>query len=90
MLNDNERCDIYKERNKPKLRFVKNVNWIRDKQRCHMVGLRQGLAKNAREKKRRKNARDIQRFRKRRRTHKMQAVLAEAQKMILNKSSIEL
>ena len=36
------------------------------------------------------NARDTQRFRKRRRTRKMQAVLAEAQKMILNKSSIEL
>jgi len=32
------------------------------------------------------NARDTERFRKRRRTRKMQAVLAEAQKMILNKS----
>jgi len=90
MLNDHERRAIYKERNKAKLRFVKKFNWIRDKQRCHIVGLRQGLAKNAKEKKRRKNARDTHRFRKRRRTRKMQAVLAEAQKIILNKSLIEL
>ena len=90
MVNDNERCAIYKERNKTKLRFVKKFNWIRDKQRCHILGLRQGLAKNAMEKKRRKNAGDPQRFRKRQKTRKMQAVLAEAQKMILNKSSIEL
>jgi len=90
MLNDHERRTIYKERNKTKLRFVKKFIWIRDKQRCHIVGLRQDLAKNAKEKKSRKNARDTQRFRKRRRTRKMQAVLAEAQKMILNKSSIEL
>ena len=90
MLNDHERRAIYVERNKTKLRFVKKFIWIRDKQRRHIVGLRQDLAKNAKEKKRRKNARDTQRFRKRRRTRKMQAVLAEAQKMILNKSSIEL
>ena len=70
MLNDHERRTIYKERNKTKLRFVKKFNWIRDKQRCHIVGLRQDLAKNAKEKKRRKNARDTQRFRKRRRTRK--------------------
>ena len=75
---------------KSKLRFVKKFIWIRDKQRCHIVGLPQDVAKNAKEKKRRKNARDTQRFRKRRRTRKMQAVLAEAQKMVLNKSSIEL
>jgi len=90
MLNDHERHAIYMERNKTKLRFGKKFIWIRDKQRRHIVGLRQDLAKNANEKKRRKNARDTQRFRKRRRTRKMQAVLAEVQKMILNKSSIEL
>ena len=90
MLNDHERRTIYKQRNKTKLRFVKKFNWIRDKQRCRIVGLRQDLAKNAKQKKPRKNAKDTQRFRKRRRTRKMQAVLAEAQKMILNKSSIEL
>jgi len=90
MLNDHERRAIYKERNKIKLRFVQRFNWIRDKQRCHIVGLRQDQAKNAKEKKRRKNARDTQRFRKRWRIRKMQAVLAEAQKMISNKSSIEL
>ena len=82
MLNDHERRAIYNERNKTKLRFVKKFIWISDKQHCHIVGLRQDLAKNAKEKKRRKNARDTQRFRKRRRTRKMQAVLAEAQKMI--------
>ena len=48
------------------------------------------LSQECQGKERRKNARDTQRFRKRRRTLKMQAVLAEAQKMILNKSSIEL
>jgi len=80
MLNDHERRAIYKERNKTKLRFVKKFIWICDKQRCHIVGLRQDLAKNAKEKKCRKNARDTQCFRKRRRTRKMQAVLAEAQK----------
>jgi len=90
MLNDHERCAIYKERKKIKLWFVKRFNWIRDKQRCHIVGLHQDLAKNTKEKKHRKNARDTQYFRKRRRTRKMQAVLAEAQKMLLNKSSIEL
>ena len=79
MLNDNERRAIYKERDKTKLRFVKKFNWIRDKQRCYIVGLRQTLAKNAKKKKRR-NAGDTQRFRQRRRTRKMQAVLAEAQK----------
>jgi len=42
MLNDHERRAIYKERNKTKLRFVKKFIWIRDKQRCHIVGLRQG------------------------------------------------
>jgi len=80
MLNDHERRVIYKERKKTKLLFVKRFNWIRGKQRCHIVGLRQDLAKNAKGKKRRKNARDTQRFRKRRRTRKMQAVPAEAQK----------
>jgi len=90
MLNDHERRAIYTELNKTKLRFVKKFIWIRDKQRCHIEGLRQDLAKNAKEKKRRKNARGTQRFRKRRRTRKMQAVLPEAQKMILNKLSIEL
>jgi len=81
MLNDNERRAIYKERDKTKLRFVKKFNWIRDKQRCYIVGLRQALAKNAKKKKRR-NAGDTQRFRQRRRTRKMQAVLAEAQKWV--------
>ena len=90
MLNGHERRTIYMERNKTKLRLGKKLICIRDKQPCHIGGLRQDLAKNAKEKKRRKNARDTQRFRKRRRTRKMQAVLAEAQKMILNKSSIEL
>ena len=80
MLNDHERRAVYEERNKTILRCVKRFNWIRDKQRCYIVGLRQDLAKNAKEKKRRKNAGDTQRFRKRRRTRKMQAVLAEAQK----------
>jgi len=47
MLNDHERRAIYTERNKTKLRFVKKFIWIRDKQRCHIVGLRQDLAKNA-------------------------------------------
>ena len=55
-----------------------------------IVSLRQDLAKNVKEKERRENARDTQRFRKRRRIRKMQAVLAEAQKMIFNKSLIEL
>jgi len=54
MLNDQERRAIYTERNKTKLRFVKKFIWIRDKQRGHIVGLRQDLAKNANEKKRRK------------------------------------
>jgi len=90
MLNDHERCATYKECNKTKLRFVKQFIWIRDKQRCHIVGLRQDFAKNTKEKKHGKNARDVQRFRKRRRARKMQAVLAVAKKMILNKSSIEL
>ena len=64
MLNDHERRTIYKERNKTKLQFVKKFNWIRDKQRCRIVGLRQDLAKNAKQKKPRKNAKDTQRFRK--------------------------
>jgi len=42
MLNDHERRAIDEERNKTKLRFVKKLIWIRDKQRCHVVGLRQG------------------------------------------------
>jgi len=54
MLNNHERHAIYKERNKTKLRFVKKFIWIRDKQCCHIVSLRQDLAKNAKEKKRRK------------------------------------
>jgi len=53
MLNDHERRAIYKERNKTILRFVKTFIWIRDKQRCHIVDLRQDLAKKAKEKKRR-------------------------------------
>ena len=60
MLNDHERCAIYKEHNKTKLRFVKKFIWIRDKQRCRIAGLRQDLTKYAKEKKRRKNARDTQ------------------------------
>ena len=50
MLKDNERCAIYKERNKTKLRFVKKFNWIFDKQRCHIVSLRQGQGKETQEK----------------------------------------
>jgi len=65
MLNDHERHAIHKERNKTKLRFVKKFIRIRDKQRSHIVGLRQDLAKNANEKKCKKNARDTKRFRKR-------------------------
>jgi len=41
MLNDHESCAICKERNKTILRFVNAFIWIRDKQRCHIVGLRQ-------------------------------------------------
>jgi len=75
----NERCAIYRERDKTKLIFRKKFRWIRDKQPKHVNS-----------KRRRKSARDTQRYRKRLRLRKMQDVLAKADKMILNKSSIQL
>ena len=77
-LNYNERCAVYRERDKTKLIFIKKFRWIREKHPKHVNN-----------KRRRKNARVTQRYRKRIRLRKMQDVLAKANKMILNKSSIQ-
>ena len=52
---------------------------MRSKQPCHSA--RQGLAKYVNNKKRWKNARDAQRYRKRLKVRKMQDLVAEADKM---------
>ena len=78
-LNYNERCAVYRERDKTKLIFIKKFRWIREKHPKHVNN-----------KRRRKNARVTQRYRKRIRLRKMQDVLAKADEMILNKSSLKL
>jgi len=69
LLNHGERCAVYREGDKTKSRFKKNFSWIRNKQPSHSA--QQDLAKHVNNKKRRKNARDTQRYRKRFKVRKM-------------------
>jgi len=59
-LNYSERCAVYRERDRTELILIKKFRLIREKQRKHVNN-----------KRRRKNARDTQRYRKRLRLRQM-------------------